>query len=164
MKRWYLPRRYVEKVSERVPDDTPANTLSQCWINAGPTSNAKRCDECMMWHSREIYISTWDKYIIYLSQYILYGIWNINWCPHLNRECISTVNNYLSLIHTLWHQVRYRGISVNTNHLYNICTILVQHRRRWADVVQIMYKCFMFASIYMSLCTYGNSYCYCWCI
>ena len=31
---------------------------------------------------------------------------------------------------------------VNTKHLYNICTMLDQRRRRWSDVVQILYKCF----------------------
>ena len=31
--------------------------------------------------------------------------------------------------------------------LYNICTMLNQRRRRWADVVQILYKCFVFAGI-----------------
>ena len=34
---------------------------------------------------------------------------------------------------------------VNTRHLYNICTMLDQRRRRWADVVQLLYKCFVFA-------------------
>ena len=33
----------------------------------------------------------------------------------------------------------------NTNHLYDICTVLDQRRRRWADVVQMLYKCFVFA-------------------
>ena len=30
-------------------------------------------------------------------------------------------------------------------HLYNICTMLDQLRRRWADVVQMLCKCFVFA-------------------
>ena len=30
-------------------------------------------------------------------------------------------------------------------HLYNICTMLVQHRRHWADIVQILQKCFALA-------------------
>ena len=34
--------------------------------------------------------------------------------------------------------------SVNTKHLCNICTMLDQRRRRWADVVQMLYKCFVF--------------------
>ena len=33
----------------------------------------------------------------------------------------------------------------NTKHLYNICKMLDQRRRRWADVVQVLYKCFVFA-------------------
>ena len=36
-------------------------------------------------------------------------------------------------------------IPANTKHLYNICTMLDQRRRRWADVVQMLYKCFVFA-------------------
>ena len=36
-------------------------------------------------------------------------------------------------------------IPVNTNHLYNICTMLDQRRRCWADIVQMLYKCFVFA-------------------
>ena len=41
-----------------------------------------------------------------------------------------------------------RAISVNTKHLYTICTMSDQRRRRWADVVQMLYKCFLFAGIY----------------
>ena len=36
-------------------------------------------------------------------------------------------------------------IPANTKHLYNICTMFGQRRRRWADVVQMLYKCFVFA-------------------
>ena len=32
-------------------------------------------------------------------------------------------------------------------HLYNICTMLLQLRRRWAVVVQMLYECFMVAGI-----------------
>ena len=34
---------------------------------------------------------------------------------------------------------------VNTKHLCNICTMLDQRRRRWAEVVQMLHKCFVFA-------------------
>ena len=34
---------------------------------------------------------------------------------------------------------------LTTKHLYNICAMLDQRRRRWADVVQMLYKCFVFA-------------------
>ena len=33
----------------------------------------------------------------------------------------------------------------NTKHLYNICTLLDQRRRRWGDVVKLLYKYFVFA-------------------
>ena len=36
------------------------------------------------------------------------------------------------------------GVPVNAKHLYSICTMLDQRRRRWANVVQILYKCFVF--------------------
>ena len=36
---------------------------------------------------------------------------------------------------------------VNTKHLYDICTKLVQCRRRCADVVQMLYKCFVFTGL-----------------
>ena len=39
------------------------------------------------------------------------------------------------------------SIPVNTKHLYNICTMLDQRRRRWADIVQMLYKRFVFTGI-----------------
>ena len=36
-------------------------------------------------------------------------------------------------------------IRVITKHLYNICTMLDQRRRRCAGVVQMLYRCFVFA-------------------
>ena len=44
---------------------------------------------------------------------------------------------------------RIMGIPVNTEHLYSICPMLDQRRRRWADVVQMLCKCFVFAGIFM---------------
>ena len=41
-------------------------------------------------------------------------------------------------------------VPANTKHLYNICTMLDQRRRRWADVVQMLYKCFMFVGVVTS--------------
>ena len=41
----------------------------------------------------------------------------------------------------------WNNIPVNTKHLCNICTMSVQRRRRWADVVRMLYKCFVFAEI-----------------
>ena len=39
------------------------------------------------------------------------------------------------------------NIPANKKHLYNICTMLDQRRRRWDDVVQMVYKCFVFAGV-----------------
>ena len=47
------------------------------------------------------------------------------------------------------------SIAVNTKHLYNICAMLDQRRRRWAHVVQMLYKCFVFSGhdiIHSSIC------------
>ena len=58
----------------------------------------------------------------------------------------------VKIITTLCIISYYINISVNTKHLENTCTMLDQRRRRWADVVQMLYKCFVFggmASIYV---------------
>ena len=34
---------------------------------------------------------------------------------------------------------------VNTKHMYIVCAMLDQRRRRWADVVQMLYKYFVLA-------------------
>ena len=44
-------------------------------------------------------------------------------------------------------QVSRTKLQANTKHLYNICTMLDQRRRRWADAVQMLYKCFLFAGM-----------------
>ena len=40
----------------------------------------------------------------------------------------------------IYHMVAYSKTDypVNTKHLYSICTMLDQRRRRWADVVQML--------------------------
>ena len=38
----------------------------------------------------------------------------------------------------------------NTRLLYNICTMLDQRQRRWADVVQMLYKSFVFVGLFVS--------------
>ena len=40
-----------------------------------------------------------------------------------------------------------QDMPVNTKQLYNICTMLDQRQRRWVDVVQMLYKCFVFAGM-----------------
>ena len=54
----------------------------------------------------------------------------------------------LLLLH--WHRLKlhlYNAIPANTKYLYNICTKLNQRRRRRVDVVQVFYKCFVFAGM-----------------
>ena len=46
-----------------------------------------------------------------------------------------------------WSQCKTSHVPTHTKHLHNICTILDQRRRRWADVVQKLYKCFVFAGV-----------------
>ena len=50
---------------------------------------------------------------------------------------------------------RYDICPANTEHLYNICTMLGQRCRRWTDVVQMLYKCFVLAGWGSSL-IYGS--------
>ena len=40
-----------------------------------------------------------------------------------------------------------RVFPANTKQLYSICTMLDQRRRRWPDVVQMLYPCFVFAGM-----------------
>ena len=41
--------------------------------------------------------------------------------------------------------------TVNTKYLYNICTMLDQHRRRWADVVHVLQMFFYLLGNYTQL-------------
>ena len=48
------------------------------------------------------------------------------------------------------HQVLIRMlmcVPANTKHMYNICTMLDQRQGCWADDVQMLYKCFVFAGV-----------------
>ena len=38
-------------------------------------------------------------------------------------------------------------IPANTKHLYKMCSMFDQRRKRRADVVQMLYKCFVFAGM-----------------
>ena len=39
-------------------------------------------------------------------------------------------------------------IPANTTHLYDICTMLDKRRRRWSNIIQMLYKCFVFAGMH----------------
>ena len=47
--------------------------------------------------------------------------------------------------------------SAPAKHLYNICTMLDQRCRRWADVVQMLYKWFVFSWAYPGSCDAGST-------
>ena len=47
---------------------------------------------------------------------------------------------YFTLCYISWTKQ-----SNNKKHLYHICTLLDQRRKRWASVVQMVYKCFALA-------------------
>ena len=44
--------------------------------------------------------------------------------------------------HAIDHFPQTTHTPANTKHLYNICTMLDQRRRRWTDVVEMLCKCF----------------------
>ena len=76
------------------------------------------------------------KYFIIPSRIRLkYQLWHLTKSKGLAQTIISSV----------FHEPYCTANPVNTKRLYNICTMLVQRRRRWADVVQMLYKCFVFA-------------------
>ena len=50
----------------------------------------------------------------------------------------------------------FSNFPANIKHLYNICTMLDQRRRRLADVVQMLYKCFVFAGLHCSYTIISN--------
>ena len=59
------------------------------------------------------------------------------------------------------HGCGHINTSLPSKHLYNICTMLDQRRRRWADVVQMLYKCFVFAGLSLVLLNYLFTF-FCW--
>ena len=94
----------------------------------------------------------------------------INWSRGVSRECSldHSVLDYRNVVLSClwirepcdWRVVSGIRVSVatllsqgdypaNIKHLYDICTMLDQRRRRWAHVVQMLYKCFVFAGYIM---------------
>ena len=68
-----------------------------------------------------------------------------SYCPG-DTNIVTTdaqLHNYNIPIVRLWLSTPL----VNTKYLYSICTMLAQRRRRLADVVQVVYKCFVFAGL-----------------
>ena len=63
----------------------------------------------------------------------------------LTLECVEAAAQMWTL-HSLQNQTYFACENpAKTKYSYNICTMLGERRMRWADVVQMLYKCFVFA-------------------
>ena len=61
------------------------------------------------------------------------------------RSCVS-VKLYSSMMRSMRHPIEKNGCPANTKHLYNIYTTSAQRLRRWSNILQMIYKCFMFTA------------------
>ena len=50
-------------------------------------------------------------------------------------------------IHFLFGGAKYLFAFANIKHFYEICTSSAQRLRRWSNIVQMLYKCFVFAEL-----------------
>ena len=75
-----------------------------------------------------------------------------------NITTVNDTNLYLKTLPVYW-------FPANTKHLHNICTTSAQRLRRWPNIVQVLYKGFVFAwlryqpradVIQMLLCSLGT--------
>ena len=88
--------------------------------------------------------------LIYLSQIYSYYIRGDrsplrNPTPWVDSDKLSDITK--DVFADLWQKCLHAGVGalpVNTQHLYNIFTMLGQRPRPWADVAQTPYKCFVF--------------------
>ena len=60
------------------------------------------------------------------------------------KKWLRLINWEISENHSPWLMI---GLKANTKHLYNICTTSAQRLRRWSNIVQILYKCFVFTGL-----------------
>ena len=67
---------------------------------------------------------------------------NTSYWLHITPQCNLNKSIHLPVCTTLAHKV---SPPANTKHLYNICTTSSQRLRRWSNIVQMLYKCFVFA-------------------
>ena len=58
-------------------------------------------------------------------------------CSHMDRGCIVLAGK--PPYHSTGHPY-----PVYIKHLYNICTASAQRLRRWSNILQVFYKCFVF--------------------
>ena len=75
----------------------------------------------------------------YTNKSMIVYCWVLFWLPRHQANTSKTQDKpYLAL-----PQINLSE-PVNTKYLNNICTRLARRRRRWADVVKMLYKCFVF--------------------
>ena len=65
---------------------------------------------------------------------------NINNVLICNKGKIYTINKWL--------------FPASTKRLHNICTTSAQRLRRWSNIVQMLYKCFVFTGLYITAHNY----------
>ena len=100
------------------------DTLTQCWGKVGPKSET----------AGKYYPSTGSMYRVCWA------------CNKQGTRCRETRRWHWVVLMLGQHCRRWLHVGaahsnpVNTKHLYNICTMLDQRQRRWADVVQILKK------------------------
>ena len=60
------------------------------------------------------------------------------------NSCIVTI--HFTEVFIIYSDI-YNDFPVNTKLLYNMCTMLDQRRRHGADIVKMLYKCFVFTGL-----------------
>ena len=87
---------------------------------------------------------------------------HINYLEKINHwvsPCRKTASWLTTLSMQINHEITPR-FPINTKDLYNICTMSDQRRKRWVNVVQMLYKCFVFARIMQNNSFYWTHDCH----
>ena len=84
-------------------------------------------------HVKVIYPTAVPRYVKFEKLELLYHI-----RLHGGYHCLSSVIS---------------ADPANTKHLYNICTTSAQRLRRWSNIVQMLYKCFVFSGVMVNFVT-----------
>ena len=66
----------------------------------------------------------------------------------MDRHSEPQLREYVCIIHSTQF---FFPVLVNTKLVYNICTMLDERRKRWAAVVQMLYKGFVFAGLGLNM-------------
>ena len=91
---------------------------------------------------------------IFLNTILVYGNGDILWTYSQQTQniCITFIQRWPNVFDvgpTLYkcytNVLCLQHAQQNTKHLYNICTTSAQRLRRWPNIVQMLYKCFVLA-------------------